>query len=151
MKIANFYHSVKINKVFCVTAIALISFFFTACASNHTATSVKDVEQSEKQTTISAEEIKQYSDKQQKWLSGLQEGLSPEDSLGQVFSYLKYFFLSSSTSRSFSTSAHPSNCNFSVSVRTPSRSNTAPSIFMVIDYTSENKKAVAKLNQNYRK
>ena len=93
MKIIDFYNSVQINNVLCFTAIVLISFFITACASNHTATSVKDVEQSEKQTTISAEEIKQYSDKQQKWLSGLQEGLSPEDSLGQVFSYLNYFFL----------------------------------------------------------
>lgn len=92
MKNVNFYNSLQINKVFYITAIALIFFFITAYACNHTEIPEKKIEQSDKQTTISAEEIEQYRDKQQKWLAGLQEGLSPEDALGQVFSYLKYFF-----------------------------------------------------------
>jgi len=92
MKNVNFYNSVQTTKVFCITAIALIFFFIIACAGNHTAIPAREIEQFDNQTTISAEETKQYGDNQQKWLSGLQEGLSPEDALGQVFSYLKYSF-----------------------------------------------------------
>lgn len=76
------YKSVQINKVCFIAAIVLISCFISACAGNHAGN----------HTTISAEEIEQYRDNQQKWLSSLQEGMSPEDALRKVLSYQHYFF-----------------------------------------------------------
>jgi hypothetical protein len=80
----------KTNRQRCYLAIVLISFVMTGCASHNAASTVKDTEQSSNKTTISVEEIKQYLDKQQKWLSGLHEGMPPEDALRQVVSYMQY-------------------------------------------------------------
>lgn len=84
--------SVQLNRSLTIACIVLISFFITSCAGNHKANSVEDIEQSDSQITISSEELEQYRDSQKKWLSGLQDGLSPEDALKQVFPYLQYFF-----------------------------------------------------------
>ena len=92
MKNVYFYNKLQTNKVCFVTAIVLVYFLMTACAGNHTASTVKETEQSNNKTIISAEEIKQYRDNQQKWLSGLQEGMPLEDALRQVVSYLQYSF-----------------------------------------------------------
>jgi hypothetical protein len=82
MKNDDFYKSMHIKNVCFIFVIVLISYFITACAGNQTSN----------HTTISAEEIEQHRDNQQKWLSGLQEGMSMEDSLRQVLSYQQYFF-----------------------------------------------------------
>jgi hypothetical protein len=87
-----FFHRSKASKVCCIGIIVLISFFISGCASNNSTNSLKDTNQSNNQTTISSEEIEQYRNNQKKWLLGLEEGLSPEDTLKQVFSYLQYSF-----------------------------------------------------------
>jgi hypothetical protein len=82
MKDVYLYKSVQINKVYFIAAIILVTCFITACAGNHGGN----------QSTISAEELEQYRDNQQKWLSGLQEGMSPEEALRPVLLYQHYFF-----------------------------------------------------------
>jgi hypothetical protein len=91
-KNVNSYNSLQINRLFFIAAIVLAPLYITACAGNHTAIPAKEIEKSGIHTVISAEEIEQYRDNQQKWLSDLHEGMSPEETLRQVSSYLEYFF-----------------------------------------------------------
>jgi hypothetical protein len=96
MKNINHKNNSRINSVGSYIAISLIVFFIAACTANHnisqSATSAGKVEQSGNHTTVSLKEFEQYRDRQLKWLSGLQDGMSTEDALKQVTSYLKYFF-----------------------------------------------------------
>jgi hypothetical protein len=92
IKNAFFFNRSKARKLSCIGVFSLISFLITACATNHSSSSVEDIKQSNNFTAISPEEFDQYRDNQQQWLSGLEEGLSPQDALKQVFSYLKYSF-----------------------------------------------------------
>jgi hypothetical protein len=82
MKNGSFVYRLQTCKVCCIVTIILISFLITACAGNKTS----------KHTSISPEEIKQHHNNQQKWLSGLQENMSLEDALKDVFSYQQYLF-----------------------------------------------------------
>jgi hypothetical protein len=92
MKNNFFIYGIKASKVWCIGTIILTSFFISACASNHSANSLEDTKQSSTHKTVSLQEFEQYRDNQKKWLLDLHDGMSPEDAMREVFSYLQYSF-----------------------------------------------------------